>query len=133
MSDELTIDVVMTRRFELVDEQAVIASRHKQELAPINEELAMCELFIKNHMNETNTQSLNITGAGMAYFTTKSKCSVGDFDAVLAKIRGENLWHMLTKAVSKEAVKDYIKEHGAPPDGIDYSEYRDLSWKRGNA
>lgn len=133
MADELTIDVVMARRFELVDQQAVLSAKHKAELAPINEELEMCELFIKNHMNETNTQSLNITGAGMAYFTTKSKCSVGDFDATLAAIREQNLWHLLTKAVSKEAVKDYIKEHGVPPAGVDYSEYRDLSWKRGKA
>ena len=152
---ELTRDVVMARRFALVEEIAVIAARHKEELAGLNEELGMCESFIRDTMNHGSEQSVNIKGVGMAYFTTKSKCQVRDFDSVVHTVLAaaprpeglvdsdsvwkqitdhfyqHGLWSMLTKAVAKETVKEYIGIHKAPPPGVEYSEFRDLSWKRG--
>jgi len=131
MTEELTRDTVMARRFDLVEQIAIIAARHKAELAPLNEELGLCETFIRDTMNKGNEQSISIKGVGMAYFTTKSKCAVRDFDATLAEIQKHGLWSLLTKAVSKETVKEYIGIHNQPPPGVEYSEYRDLSWKRG--
>lgn len=129
----LSLDTVMARRFALVEEIKIIEGRHKAELKPLADELSLCEVYIKDSMNKGNTQSIKINGVGMAYFTTKSQCKVADFEAMLAEIQAKGLWTLLTRAVSKEAVKEYISEYKTPPPGIEYSEYRDLAWSREKA
>ena len=127
---DLTIDTVMTRRFQLADEIDELSRRHKVELEPLKSELDLCEGFIKAEMNTGNMQQLKIKDVGMAYFTTKSKCVVEDFEAALAEIKEKGLWHMLTKAVSKEAVKDYIDAYKVVPPGVRFEQFKDLSWRR---
>lgn len=130
MTEELTVDTVMTRRFQLADEIDEVSRRHKVELEPLKSELELCETFIKSEMNKGNMQQLKIRDVGMAFFTTKSKCVVEDFEAALAEIKEKGLWHMLTKAVSKEAVKDYIEEYKETPPGVRFEQFKDLSWRR---
>ena len=127
---DLTVDTVMTRRFQLADEIDEVSRRHKVELEPLKAELELCEQFIKTEMNTGNMQQLKIRDVGMAYFTTKTKCVVEDFEAVLAEIKEKGLWHMLTKAVSKEAVKDYLEEYKETPPGVRFEQFKDLSWRR---
>jgi len=55
-----------------------------------------------------------------------------NWKSTLEYIKIHGFWALLTNAVSKEIVKDYVKEHKAPPPGVKYSEYRDLAWTRGN-
>ena len=126
----LSVDTVMTRRFQLADEIDEVSRRHKIELEPLKAELELCEQFIKGEMNSSNMQQLKIRDVGMAFFTTKTKCVVEDFDAALAEIKEKGLWHMLTKAVSKEAVKEYIDEYKASPPGVRFEQFKDLSWRR---
>jgi len=128
---ELTLGQVITRRFELDAQIDAIKARHKAELAPFNEELNMCEQFVRQEMLKDNQQNVKINGVGMTYFTTKDKVTVENFETVLAEIREKGLWSMLTAALSKTAVKEYIDEHGAPPVGTKYETYRDLNWRRG--
>lgn len=158
MTEELSLDQVMARRFELVEQQAIIAGRHKAELAPLAEELNLCETFIKNHMNQAGLQQAK-TDAGMAFFTTKDSVTVRDMDQVIRfmlaaapspeSINGmpftpatwgavvdwfyqHGLWGLLNKAVNKTAAKELI-EAKTPPPGIEYSSYKDLAWRRGKA
>lgn len=132
MADEVTIDDVMTRRFDLAEQLDRLAAEHKAACAPLNAELDLCETFIRTEMLKAGTQNWKSATTGHStHFTTKSKCQVQDFEATLAEIRANGLWHLLAKAVSKEAVKEYIDEHKKPPPGVNYSEYRDLAWSRG--
>lgn len=130
MDAEVTLDTVMARRFDLVEEVGIIANRHKLELAPLNEELGLCENFIKNAMNVAGMQQCK-TGAGMAFFTTKDSVTVRDWDAVVAYIKEHDAWHLLNHAVAKNATKEFIDENKAPPPGVEYSSYKDLTWRRG--
>ena len=131
MTDELSRSEVITRRFELDEQISIIQGRHKLELAPLVEELSMCERFVADSMNKANDQSVKIDGVGMTYFTSKSKCQVRDWDATLAKIQAEGLWHLLTHAVSKEAMKEYIETNKESPPGVEFTTFKDLSWRRG--
>lgn len=158
MSDAtaLTPDAVMARRFELGDEIAIIAGRHKAELAPLNEELELCEQFIKAHMLETGAQQFKTAAGHMAFFTTKDSVKVDDMPAVIGHIvdaareqplegveptvmqrvldhvKSYGLWTLLNNAVNKTAAKELIEANKAPP-GVSYSAYKDLSWRRGKA
>lgn len=128
---EISLDVVMARRFEIDKQMTVITNRHKAELAPLAEELKLCETYLRTKMLAGNMQQLKITGVGQAYFTTKTRSSVNDWDALLAHIREQNLWQLLTKAVGKEAVKEYLDERQELPPGVKFEQYKDLSWSRG--
>ena len=160
MSDDLNLDTVMARRFDLVEQVKIIARRHKAELAPMNEEINLCGTFIKDLMNKSGLQQAK-TDAGMAFFTTKDSVTVKDMDQVipfilaaapcplpnvieglalnevwwpriLAYIATHGMWGLLNKAVNKTAAKELI-EANTPPPGIEYSSYKDLAWRRGKA
>ena len=149
---EVSIDAVMSRRFELVEQAAIIAGRHKAELEPLNEELRLCELFVKDEMNKGGLQQVK-TDAGMAYFTTKDSVKVLDMGEVihymlaaapppvditppvwlriLNHIQEHGLWGLLNNAVNKTAAKEIIEATKASPPGIEYRSFKDLSWRRG--
>lgn len=130
VAQDISIDDVMTRRFALVEEIAIIQGRHKSELEPLNDELNMCEQFIKAEMLKQNMQQVK-TGAGMAFFTTKDSVTVDDFDAFIEHIRSSGDWQLLNKAANKTATKEFLETNKAPPPGVKYDSYRDLSWRRG--
>ena len=129
MNDEVNLDEVMARRFDLVEQASIIANRHKAELAPLNEELGMCEAFIKGEMLKSGMQQCK-TGAGMAFFTTKDSCSVEDWDAVLAFIQDTGAWQLLNHAINKTAAREMIDAQ-TPPPGIKFDSYKDLAWRKG--
>jgi len=128
--NELNIDVVMARRFALVEEMRAIEARHKTELKPLGDELSLCETFIKDIMNKSGLQQAK-TDAGMAFFTTKDSVTVEDWEATLADIISNNNFGLLNRAVNKTAVKEYIEANKTPPPGVKYDSYRDLAWRRG--
>lgn len=131
MDQEVSLDTVMARRFELVEEAAVIANRHKAELAPLTEEIGLCESFIKSAMNDAGIQQCK-TASGMAFFTTKDSVTMRDWDAFAAYIKANDAWHLLNHAAAKNACKEFIETNNAPPPGVEYSAYKDLSWRRGS-
>jgi hypothetical protein len=130
MDQEITLDQVMSRHFELTDEMAIIAARHKTELGPLAEELNLVDSYIKAEMTKAGMQQCK-TAVGQAFFTTKDSVTVRDWDAVVAYIKGNDAWHLLNHAVAKNACKEFIETNNAPPPGVEYSSYKDLSWRRG--
>ena len=149
--EELSLETVMARVFELVETIAIIEGKHKGELEPHNEELHLCKTFIKDEMNKAGMTQCK-TAAGQAFFTTKDSAGVESWDqvigflltapapdfvspqdwpAVLGHIQAHGNWHFLNKAINKTAVKEYIDEHKANPPGVKYDTYRDLSWRKG--
>lgn len=134
MAEDITLDQVMARRFDLDEQIGIISGRHAAEVKPLKDEQLLCETYIKTELLKTGAQQWKSATTGHStHFTTKSRCNVADFDAVIECVQKEGLWNLLTKAVSKEAVKEYIGIHNAPPPGVAYSEFKDLTWTRGKA
>jgi hypothetical protein len=152
MTDEVSLDQVMARRFDLAEEIAIIQGRQKAELEPLAEEQTLCERFIKDAMNKGNMQQLKITGVGSAHFTTKDSVKVSDmgevigfilaaappmpgaaencWPEVLQYIQAHAMWGLLNNAVNKSAAKEIIEANKAPPPGVEYTSFRDLNWTR---
>jgi hypothetical protein len=158
MTDEVNIDEVMTRRFELADQMDQIVARQKAELAPLSEELALCEAFIKAELLKTGAQQWKSSSTGhMTFWTTKDSVTVEDmgqvihrilaespppdtliggsnaggvWEAILTHIQETGLWGLLNKAVNKTAVKEMIEAQQQPP-GVKYVSFRDLAWRKG--
>lgn len=130
MTEEIALDTVMARHFDLTDQIGVIQGRHKVELSPLNEELNLVDAYIKAEMTKAGMQQCK-TAVGQAFFTTKDSVTVRDWDAVVEYIKANDAWHLLNHAVAKNACKEHIEANNAPPPGIEYSSFRDLSWRRG--
>ena len=154
MTEEVSLDAVMSRRFELDDEITRIANQQKAALAPLVEELKLCETYIKGELTASGAQSWKSSTTGHhTYFTTKDSVTVKDMDgvirfmlaaappadilpdhtlwpAILDHIATHGMWGLLNKAVNKTAAKELI-EAQTPPPGVEYSAYKDLAWRRG--
>lgn len=159
MSEEVSIDEVMTRRFELDEQISLIQGRQKLELAPLVEEMQLCELFVKAELLKTGAQQWKSAATGhQTFWTTKDSVKVENMEAVIRRILAEapipeiggegvnltggmwseildhiaatGLWGLLNKAVNKSSVKELI-EAGDQPPGVKYTTFKDLSWCRG--
>ena len=130
MTETPSLDEVMSRRFQLVEDIAIIQGRQKLELEPLNEEVRLCETFIKDEMNKAGMQQCK-TAAGMAFFQTKDSVKVGDWDEALAYIREHEAYYLLNHAVGKQAVKEFIEANKSAPPGVEYTSFKDLAWRRG--
>ena len=126
---EINLNTVMARRFELVDKISQLDNQHKAVVAPLSDELTLCEQFIKSHMIKEGMQQAK-TPAGQAHFVDKTKASVTDRDAFIKGVVAENLWTLVTNAVSKDAVKEYVGVNSRLPPGVKLDVFKDLNWKR---
>jgi hypothetical protein len=155
MSEEVNLDEVMSRRFELDEQITAIQNKNKADLAPLLEELQLCESFVKAELIKTGAQQWKSSSTGhMTYWTTKDSVTVEDMDQVIHRILAESpppdsmdkpawdevlnhiqetgLWALLNKAVNKTTVKEMIEAQQQPP-GVKYTAFKDLAWRRGKA
>ena len=162
MSEEVNLDEVMSRRFDLDEQIAARQLAHKAELAPLVEEMNLCESFVKAELLKTGAQQWKSSSTGhMTYWTTKDSVTVEDMDAVIHRILTESplppkdedstyfvsddgwarilrhihatgLWALLNKAVNKVATREVIESGGAVP-GVKFTSFKDLCWRRGKS
>ncbi|MBT9176628.1 MAG: hypothetical protein DDT20_00948 [Firmicutes bacterium] len=133
MSEDLNRYEVMSRRFQLAEEIALLEGRHKLELEPLKEELLLCERFVHDSMVSAGEQQFKTSEGHMAFFTTQNSCKVTDWDATLAHIIEKQEWELLNHAVNKTVVTDYITANQSPPPGVAYKSRRVLSWHKGKS
>lgn len=152
VSDNVLAGQAMERRFELVEQIALAQGRHKAELEPLLEEQRLCEVYVKDFMNTGNMQQYKIASTGdQAYFQNGVRVSAEDhervldyivdvepmpgleahWDAIKKHIRAQGNWNILTKAIKKEAVVEYVDVNKVPPPGVKLDTFRDLQWRRG--
>ena len=159
MTNDVTCTEAIDRRFELDEQITIIQGRQKAEIAPLVEEMQLCEQFVKSEMLTAGTQQTKTAAGHQCFFSTKDSVTVEDWDAVLHEIivasppmerDGKTVpeeqwaavlnhilatanWGLLNRAVNKTVVKEIIEEKKAPPPGVKYTSFKDLSWRRGKA
>lgn len=115
------VDEVVAAYVRLRDRKTEIQRRHKDELAPINEDMGKLEAWLQAQLLQQGVDSMKTKG-GTAYLQTSSSATVKDWDATLEFIKQTNDWSFLEARVNKTAVKDYIENSGEVPPGVDYNE-----------
>ena len=160
MSEDVNLDEVMSRRFELDEQITAIQNKNKADLAPLLEELQLCESFVKAELIKTGAQQWKSSSTGhMTYWTTKDSVTVEDMDQVIHRILAESplpppmlggeyeiepegwtailnhiaetgLWALLNKAVNKTTTREVLESGGEVP-GVKLTSFRDLAWRRG--
>lgn len=113
----MTIDEVIGAYLKLRDAKEAMTARHKQELAPLNEQMQKCLAYVQQQLQAQGLQNLK-GESGIAFLQTDTTVTSADWDATLAWIQANNAWSFLEKRVAKSVVTDFIESHGAVPPGI---------------
>jgi hypothetical protein len=113
------IDKFISMR-DLVEEAQ---NKFKARLKVITDEMEMIEALLLTRLEESGSESSS-SKTGTVFFTTQTRCGVGDWDELLPFIMQGNP-QLLNKAVNKTAVKEYMDAHdGDLPPGVNWGEER---------
>lgn len=109
-------DVIAAYR-QLRDQKDAAVKRHKEELAPLNDQINKCASWIQQQLQAQGLT--NFKGeSGIAFLQTDTSVSVKDREAFLAWIKSTDTWTMLDARASKTVVQDYIEQFKAIPPGL---------------
>ncbi len=117
MSDDQetnSIDELVRMYVSLRDKKAQLEGQLKEKTSKINVAMSKIEKHIKDCADATGVKSFK-TQHGTAFLHTSTFTHVENWDDVLAFVKENNAFHMLTKGVAKLAVKEYMYDNECPP------------------
>ena len=112
-----TMDELVSKYISLRDAKAKIVAKQKEEVAKIDGVLDQIEAALLQSFQELGTESIR-TKEGTAYKQVRTSATVADWDVLLAYIRKHELWQMLERRVSKDAVREFREANGEIPPGV---------------
>jgi hypothetical protein len=82
---------------------------------------------VKAIMHEMgDIDQLKKEGSGIAFFKSKTFITINDWDATLKHIIANELWHVLTRKLAKDAVVEIINETKEVFPGAELGSIREL-------
>lgn len=131
-SQQYQVDAVIAKYLEIRDERDRIVASVKAQTDSLNAQLTTIERWLHAKMQEVGTDQFKAKGIGTAFVKESDFCSVADWNAVLDFVREHDAWHLLTKGVSKTAVKEFLdSSDGIPPPGVNYGMKQEVMIRRG--
>lgn len=109
---------VIAGYLKLRDEKAVLAEKHKEDMAPLNEKLQRLEVYMLSLLNAASVDSMAFKGVGTMFKKNVQSVTVEEWDATLGWIRGGEHWEFLERRVSKTVVQEYSEASGTIPPGV---------------
>jgi predicted RNA-binding protein (virulence factor B family) len=126
----MTTGELVDKYVELRDRKAEIAKTIKTKTDKIDAAMKQIEAILLKKLEAEDEESIR-TASGTVYKSVKTGVRVADWDAVLAHILENEAYEMLTKGVSKDAVKSYREEHdGDIPPGVNLYEEITINIRR---
>lgn len=126
------IDAVIAKYLEIRDEKERLQATIKGQVEALDAQLSTIERWIHQRMQEVGVDSFKAKGIGTAFKKVSDFCSVADWQSVLQFAKEHEAWHILTKGVSKTAVKEFIDANdGVPPPGVNYGTKEEVQIRRG--
>lgn len=116
----MTVNQVLAAYLQLRAKKEETVKRHKEELAPISDQMNKCLMWIQQQMQAQGLT--NFKGpSGIAFLQTDTTISVKDWDATFEWIKANEAWSVLEKRVSKSVVQDFIEANNEVPPGLHVS------------
>jgi len=112
---------IIEKYIELRDKKTELSAAYKKKVAGLDSALDQLEAVLLEKLNEIGMDSAK-GSTGTVYKSKRTSATVADWDYVLDHIQKNELWNMLEKRVSKQAVEQYVEEHGDLPPGINWRE-----------
>jgi hypothetical protein len=124
-------DVIRTY-MKLRDQKTAVEAKVKDEVTTLKNKLDKLEAYLKTQMDAQGLTSFK-SDYGTAFLTTTDYANVADWDKLLTFVRENEAYDMLTKSVSKTAVRGYIDETKTIPPGVTYGTKLDVNIRRPGA
>lgn len=115
-----TMDQVLAAYLKLRQHKEEIVKRHKEEMAPITDQLNKLLAWTHHQLNSQGQKNARVD-SGTAFLQTDTSVTVQDWDTVIAFIKERGLFEMLERRVSKGVVQEYIESTGEIPPGVKVS------------
>lgn len=119
MSTTPNVGDVIRTYMKLRDQKAAIEGEVKGKLTDLVAKMNKLEAYLKTQMDAQGLTSFK-SEYGTAFLTTTDYANVADWDKLLAFVRENEAFDMLTKSVSKTAVRSHIDETKTIPPGVNY-------------
>ncbi len=120
-TDTVQVEELVSKYVQMRDVKAQLKKQFVEKTAPLEEAIAKIEALLLQTFSTMGMESVR-TAAGTAYKSTRCSATVADWESVLPFIIKHNLWSMLEKRVSKDAVEAYRDENGDLPPGVNWRE-----------
>lgn len=120
---------LVEKYIKLRDAKAKAKGRYEDQVAELTAVMDRIEAAILAEFTKAGIDSCS-TGEGTAYRSVKTSASVADWDATLNFIRANDLWHMLERRVSKDAVVQWKNENNDLPPGLNWNEIVSINVRR---
>lgn len=112
-----TMDQVIAAYLKLRQHKDEVSKRHKEELAPVNDQLNKLMAWTHGQLNSQGQKNARVD-SGTAFLQTDTSVTVQDWDTVIAFIKEHGLFELLERRVSKGVVQEYIESTGEIPPGV---------------
>ncbi len=106
---------------KLRDKKEKMVAKHKEELAPVQGLMSQLEIKLMKKLQEMGVESAR-TDSGTVFLTTTARCRVVDWDSLLSFILENDRTDLLTRAVSKDVVREMLEEEKRVPPGVQWEE-----------
>jgi hypothetical protein len=126
---EPTVDEVVKAYITLRNQKEVLEANTKERLVGIKEKMLKLEAWIQAKSDETGVKSFK-TDHGTAFLSTSDYATVANWDAVMAWVKKNEAWDMLTRGVNKRSVRGYIDANKTVPDGVNFGTNIGVSVRR---
>ena len=123
------MEELVEKYIELRDTKSKMSSDYKAKVAVLDKVLDKIEAELLSQFGDLGMESVR-TKSGTAYKSTRTSATVADWDYTLDFIRKHELWNMLERRVSKQAVEQYKEEHDDLPPGINWREEITINVRR---
>jgi hypothetical protein len=116
----MTTDDVIKAYLQLRAHKDSVIDRHKSELAPINEQMNKCLLYLQQQLQSMGLQNLKGT-SGIAFLQQEVTVKVEDWPAFYAWVKTQDAEMFLEHRACKSVVQEYAAANDALPPGIGMS------------
>lgn len=126
---EATIDMLVAGYMRLRERRDAIKAEYEEKLSGVTSFMEEIEKNISHMSIEQGAEGYK-TKHGTVFFTMINRCNVQDWQQVLAFVKENDAYDLLTKAVKKDAVREYIEKMQRVPPGLDWATIRTFNCRK---
>ncbi len=113
----MNVSDVMNAYLQLRAKKEETVAKHKEELAPINDQMNKCLAWVQQQLQNQGLQNFKGNGS-IAFLQTDVAVKVQDWDAMFEWIKANEAWMFLEKRVSKSVVQEFMQANNEVPPGV---------------
>jgi hypothetical protein len=123
------MDELVEKYIKLRDKKAQIKARYDEEKAGIEGAMTKLENVLLLNFHKLGVESVK-TPAGTAYMSTRTSCTIADWEEFAAFMDEHDRYDMQEKRVSKKVVEEYRQVNNALPPGLNWREEQTINIRR---